>query len=66
MCENGRCINMNGMFQCICDPGFSASADLSECIGKLFFCGLDHEDQLMHSCAFIVFTRCASPLYNLH
>ena len=33
-CKNGRCVNEPGNFRCVCDRGFTASADGKACVGK--------------------------------
>lgn len=34
-CKNGRCVNEPGNFRCICDRGFTASADGKACVGTV-------------------------------
>lgn len=34
MCRNGRCVNTEGSFQCICNAGFELTPDGKNCIGK--------------------------------
>ena len=34
MCRNGRCVNTEGSFQCICNAGFEITPDGKNCIGK--------------------------------
>lgn len=34
MCRNGRCVNTEGSFQCICNAGFEISPDGKNCIGE--------------------------------
>lgn len=34
MCDNGKCINMDGSFKCVCDSGYKLSSDGKTCIGK--------------------------------
>ena len=36
MCRNGRCVNTDGSFQCICNAGFEITPDGKNCVGKLF------------------------------
>ena len=35
MCTNGRCVNLDGSYKCICDVGFILSDDGGVCIGEL-------------------------------
>lgn len=34
LCQNGRCLNMAGSFQCICNAGFQLTPDGRNCMGK--------------------------------
>lgn len=34
MCRNGRCVNTEGSFQCICNAGFELTPDGKNCIGE--------------------------------
>ena len=34
MCRNGRCVNTEGSFQCICNAGFELTSDGKNCIGE--------------------------------
>ena len=34
-CKNGRCVNELGNFRCVCDRGFTASADGKACVGTV-------------------------------
>lgn len=34
MCRNGRCVNTEGSFQCICNAGFELTPDRKSCIGR--------------------------------
>lgn len=34
MCRNGRCVNTEGSFQCICNAGFELTPNGKNCIGK--------------------------------
>lgn len=34
MCPNGRCVNMDGSYKCVCNPGFRQSANQQICFGK--------------------------------
>lgn len=34
MCRNGRCVNTEGSFQCICNAGFELTPDGKNCVGK--------------------------------
>lgn len=34
LCKNGRCVNTEGSFQCICNAGFELTADGKNCAGK--------------------------------
>jgi len=33
MCENGRCLNMDGSFKCVCNPGYKLGPTGKHCIG---------------------------------
>ena len=35
VCKNGRCVNELGNFRCVCDRGFSPSADGKACVGRM-------------------------------
>lgn len=37
MCRNGRCVNTDGSFQCICNAGFEITPDGKNCAGKYLF-----------------------------
>ncbi|XP_057245369.1 fibrillin-2-like, partial [Malurus melanocephalus] len=32
MCRNGRCVNTDGSFQCICNAGFEITPDGKNCV----------------------------------
>lgn len=34
MCGNGKCVNVDGSFKCICDPGYQLGPDRKVCVGK--------------------------------
>lgn len=34
MCRNGRCVNTEGSFQCICNAGFELTPNGKNCIGE--------------------------------
>jgi hypothetical protein len=34
VCQNGRCLNLQGGYRCQCQPGYRVSADGKRCIGK--------------------------------
>uniref|UniRef100_A0A8C9MFK3 EGF-like domain-containing protein n=1 Tax=Serinus canaria TaxID=9135 RepID=A0A8C9MFK3_SERCA len=34
MCRNGRCVNTDGSFQCICNAGFEITPDGKNCVGE--------------------------------
>lgn len=34
MCEHGQCVNMDGSFKCVCQPGYELSPNGKTCIGK--------------------------------
>lgn len=34
MCRNGRCVNTEGSFQCICNAGFELTPDGKNCVGE--------------------------------
>lgn len=34
LCKNGRCVNTDGRFQCICNTGFKLTSDERNCVGK--------------------------------
>ena len=34
VCLNGRCVNTDGGFRCICNPGYRLSPDGAFCLGK--------------------------------
>lgn len=36
ICNNGRCINTEGSFHCVCNAGFQVAADGKNCEGKMF------------------------------
>lgn len=36
ICNNGRCINTDGSFHCVCNAGFQVAADGKNCEGKMF------------------------------
>lgn len=36
ICNNGRCINTDGSFHCVCNAGFQVAADGKNCEGKAF------------------------------
>ena len=36
MCTHGKCVNMNGGYMCICNPGFVAAPDGKACIGRYY------------------------------
>lgn len=36
ICNNGRCINTDGSFHCVCNAGFQVAADGKNCEGKTF------------------------------
>jgi len=35
ICNNGRCVNTEGSFHCVCNAGFDISADGKNCQGLL-------------------------------
>ena len=35
LCTNGRCNNLEGSFECKCDPGYELSPTGDECNGKM-------------------------------
>lgn len=35
LCKNGRCVNTDGSFQCICNAGFELTTDGKNCVGKI-------------------------------
>ena len=35
VCENGRCVNTEAGYFCVCDVGFELSPDKKACIGEL-------------------------------
>lgn len=41
ICNNGRCVNTEGSFHCVCNAGFEISADGKNCQGlsSVIFCG---------------------------
>lgn len=32
MCENGKCVNIEGSFKCVCDPGYRLGPDGKRCM----------------------------------
>lgn len=34
MCGNGKCVNIDGSFKCVCDPGYQLGPDRKVCVGK--------------------------------
>lgn len=34
MCDHGSCVNIDGSFKCICEPGYTLSPSGKTCIGK--------------------------------
>lgn len=34
MCRNGRCVNTEGSFQCICNAGFELTPNGKNCVGE--------------------------------
>lgn len=34
LCKNGRCVNTEGSFQCICNAGFELTPNGKNCVGK--------------------------------
>lgn len=36
ICNNGRCINTDGSFHCVCNAGFQVAVDGKNCEGKTF------------------------------
>lgn len=37
MCRNGICVNGDGSFKCICNPGYKLSPDGHFCIGMFIY-----------------------------
>ena len=37
MCPNGRCINMDGSYKCVCKPGYKRSPNQQICYGEFIF-----------------------------
>jgi hypothetical protein len=35
MCENGRCLNLDGGFKCVCNPGYKLGPTGKNCVGEL-------------------------------
>ena len=72
MCRNGRCVNTDGSFQCICNAGFELTPDGKNCIGKLY---TQHTHSLSHthtsthppppSCALQILSVCVCALQIL-
>lgn len=40
LCKNGRCVNTDGSFQCICNAGFELTTDGKNCVGMESACSL--------------------------
>lgn len=34
VCQPGRCVNLQGSYQCTCPPGYTQSPDRKSCLGK--------------------------------
>lgn len=34
MCANGKCVNIDGSFKCVCDSGYRLGPDRKVCVGK--------------------------------
>lgn len=34
VCENGKCMNTEGSYFCMCSPGFETNSDRTQCLGK--------------------------------
>lgn len=45
MCRNGRCVNTEGSFQCICNAGFELTPDGKNCIGEARGRAQPHRDR---------------------
>lgn len=43
LCKNGRCVNTDGSFQCICNAGFELTTDGKNCVGMEYFFSLGNE-----------------------
>lgn len=37
ICSDGKCINTERGYYCVCNPGFIQSQDRRSCIGNFFF-----------------------------
>lgn len=42
LCQNGRCVNLQGSYRCDCYEGFEPSHDRKTCIGMLLECLVEY------------------------
>lgn len=34
LCKNGRCVNTQGSYQCVCNPGYTTDITSTICVGE--------------------------------
>ena len=54
LCTNGRCNNLEGSFECKCDPGYELSPTGDECNGKMNETIV--KENRLHTCAHFHFS----------